>query len=256
MCNNSPAEANSSENGWSSSQWTIPHNPPSVWRGSPERSRASLCRKGMRDRRSGQVRPWLEHLLAQILVVVASTPLGEEQRKPCCVRLRAGVEQVSPSTAVECGLTDREPSGKFTEQPKLRRVGPQSKPAPLPVLATPRVPPSGVRCGADGRAEPLAGVANRQASARFCCDGAGALSGGNTPGDVTLSKPRGSGTPEEFSFPPDGRLMWAIDWHATWWHKSSAQQGSAVSALVVSAKNAERKADLPPGGHSASVWIN
>ena len=29
------------------------------------------------------------------------------------------MEQVSTPTAVECGSTDREPSGKFTEQPKL-----------------------------------------------------------------------------------------------------------------------------------------
>ena len=42
------------------------------------------------------------------------------RRTLCCVRLRTGVEQVSIPTAVECGLTDREPSGKFTEQPKLQ----------------------------------------------------------------------------------------------------------------------------------------
>ena len=55
-----------------------------------------------------------------------------------------------------------------------------------------------------------------------------------TPQSPALSRLRGSETPEEFSFPPDARLMWAIDWHATWWHMSSAQQGSVVSTLVVS----------------------
>jgi len=57
------------------------------------------------------------------------------------------VEQVSTPTVVECGSTDREPSGKFTEQPKL----------PVRVKAQ------------------QAGVANRQAEATFCCDGYGVL---------------------------------------------------------------------------------
>lgn len=39
---------------------------------------------------------------------------------PCQMQLRTGVEQVSTSTAVEYGSADREPSGKFTEQPKLQ----------------------------------------------------------------------------------------------------------------------------------------
>ena len=61
--------------------------------------------------------------------------------------------------------------------------------------------------------------------------GLGRCPGGNTQASRP-SKPRGSEAPEELSFPPDARLMWAIDLHATWWHTSSAQQGSAVSVLV------------------------
>jgi len=48
------------------------------------------------------------------------------------------------------------------------------------------------------------------------------------------SKLRGSGTPEELSFPPDARLMWAIDCKSSWWSMPSAQQGSASYVLVVS----------------------
>ena len=48
-----------------------------------------------------------------------------------------------------------------------------------------------------------AGMANRKASATFCCDGLEVLV---RDGDITQarpSRPRDSGSPEEFSFPPD-----------------------------------------------------
>lgn len=45
--------------------------------------------------------------------------------QPRCARLRTGVEQASTPTAVECGSADREPSGKFTEQPKLPQRAPR-----------------------------------------------------------------------------------------------------------------------------------
>lgn len=53
------------------------------------------------------------------------------------------MEQVSAPTAVGCGSTDREPSGKSIEQPKLPSL--------------------------------WAGVANRQAVATFCCGGLGLI---------------------------------------------------------------------------------
>lgn len=47
----------------------------------------------------------------------------------------------------------------------------------------------------------VTGVANRQASATFCCDGLGVLMV-VTP-LTGASRLRGSAPPEEFSFPPD-----------------------------------------------------
>jgi len=97
VCNNSPAEASSPKNGWCPSQWvSIPSQSAVAVEGSPGKSRASSCRKGMRDRCSGWVCPQLERPLEQILVVVASTPSSEgRQTQLRCVRLRTGVEQVS-----------------------------------------------------------------------------------------------------------------------------------------------------------------
>lgn len=70
-------------------------------------------------------------------------------------------------------------------------------------------------------------MANRQASATFCCDGIGILWGGDAP-DATRT--RGSAAPEELSFPPDARLMWAIDWHGI---------------MVVYVLRSARQCDLP-----------
>ncbi len=45
-------------------------------------SRALACKKDMEDCSACWGYPWLECLLAQILVAVASTPSGEEQNNP------------------------------------------------------------------------------------------------------------------------------------------------------------------------------
>lgn len=50
------------------------------------------------------------------------------------------MEQVSTPTAVECGSTDREPSGKFTEQPKLPKGASGQALAPSGVGSVPGKP--------------------------------------------------------------------------------------------------------------------
>jgi len=71
------------------------------------------------DRSAGWVCPWLERPLAQILVVVASTPSSEGWHNPAICGWGLEWSRFPHQTAVECGSTDREPSGKFTRQPKL-----------------------------------------------------------------------------------------------------------------------------------------
>jgi len=73
----------------------------------------------MRDRGTGWGCPRLERLLEQILVVVASTPSGEGRHNPAVCGWGLEWSRFPHQTAVECGSTDREPSGKFTGQPKL-----------------------------------------------------------------------------------------------------------------------------------------
>lgn len=94
--------------------------------------------------------------------------------------------------------------GRRCLRPRCRRSSPPTHARPPPSLGSvARI------CGREDPAESYttpqrataqAGVANRQASATFCCHGTGAT-GGDTR--VTPCRLRGSEAPGEFSFPPD-----------------------------------------------------
>ena len=109
----------------------------------------------------------------------------------------------SGNTTPLCAIEDWSGAGFHTKQPL--NVG---QPTVSQVVSSPNnqscLDPSGLTpllCLREWATR--AGMANRKASATFCCDGLEVLV---RDGDITQarpSRPRDSGSPEEFSFPPD-----------------------------------------------------
>lgn len=212
----------------------------------------------MGDCSTGQGCPWLECLLEQILVVVANTPLGEMQSIPLLRAvedwsgagfrtkqpLNAGQPAVSqvvnaPNTTkaalplgqkTVCGGGDSPlPSGLSLEAMRRRRA---HRATCAETFAEQRKTQWAVLPG------PSCGLGQEWQTGKQVQHSAVMGSGMlwvATPSVAGASGLRGSGPPEEFSFPPD------VDgfggpWigMSRWWRGPSARQGSVASTLMVS----------------------